>query len=374
MIVPVIEELRKLAVGDPLRIVPEDSDAQRKLTEHLDRLLRNEWWVASSSPSFSTLGADIGTGSRKYSDIVTCRNGRSVLVPYDADRIRVFIHADDTINNSIGGPVGSAKWSQGVLLRSGRVCFVPYSHTYIGRFDPVEGIFYEISGPSTSSGKYQAGCLLPDGRTLFAPWNNLDIGLLGADESSFSSISIPNSNLGKFTEATLAPSGLVYLTPFSTDRIGVFDYRNDSYREIPLPVNDPGYYGAVLATNGRIYMIPGDTDTGNFGVLDTRTEEFREISVGAATDNALFRSAVLGSDGRIYCIPHNSNVIGVLDPRTETYSTISGPGADTLKYRRGCSLPDGRILMAGYDTDDIGQISGLAAYGDSRIPTYPLTS
>ena len=82
------------------------------------------------------------------------------------------------------------------------------------------------------------------------------------------------------------------------------------------------YRSGTLHPNGNIYLPPCTKATNNILEIDVRNSTAREINTGQTLSGAVrFFSSSLGSDGKIYCPPHNFDKVLILDPANATYTT-----------------------------------------------------
>ena len=96
-----------------------------------------------------------------------------------------------------------------------------------------------------------------------------------------------------------------------------------------------GYYGAVVVTDGRIFMTPFTAST--IGVFNPMTNAYSTIAAIAG-----FTGSVLTPEGRLVLIPNSATAIGLCNPTTNTYVTT---GTSATGYQSGVLIPDGRVLL-----------------------------
>jgi len=157
----------------------------------------------------------------------------------------------------------------------------------------------------------------------------------------------------------------IYLIPHA-DKNGIIAFRQGSTSGIKswfgANVNTTPstlWAGGVCARNGRIYCVPHDTE--QVLVINTVTE----INSNTPNDTVAFTSTlganlagarkwwggVLSPDGKIYCIPFDAQDVLIIDPvnNTATRNTsilgfmTSSDRARTGKWRGGVLGPDGKI-------------------------------
>jgi len=120
-----------------------------------------------------------------------------------------------------------------------------------------------------------------------------------------------------------------------------------------LPGNKKWWGGCLSPTNGKIYCMPHDSDT--VLVIDPATDTVTTIgpipSVGASS--ARFSSCCLSTSGKIYAIPYNASSVLSVDPQTDTVSVFGSLGGDVAKWEGGALGTDGKIYAAPFDSTSI---------------------
>lgn len=114
------------------------------------------------------------------------------------------------------------------------------------------------------------------------------------------------------------------------------------------------YYGANIASNGKLYFIP--RSAGTILVIDIASGTAIKTSMGLSLiESWAYVGGVLGSDGKIYCIPYGSTDILIIDPATQT-ATRSNMGVNlsgTNKWIGGVLGSDGKIYAAPYSSSSV---------------------
>jgi hypothetical protein len=87
-------------------------------------------------------------------------------------------------------------------------------------------------------------------------------------------------------------------------------------------INTEGAYrSGTLHPNGNIYLPPCTKATNNILEIDVRNSTAREIATGQTFSGAVrFFCGSLGSNGKIYCPPHNYNKVLIMDPANASYT------------------------------------------------------
>lgn len=81
------------------------------------------------------------------------------------------------------------------------------------------------------------------------------------------------------------------------------------------------YRSATLHPNGNVYLPPCTKQTNNILEIDLQNGVATEINTGQTLSGAVrFFSGALGSDGKIYCPPHNYNKVLIMDPPNASYT------------------------------------------------------
>lgn len=139
----------------------------------------------------------------------------------------------------------------------------------------------------------------------------------------------------------------------------------------------PGYkfMGAVLGSDGKVYCVPHNArrvlmiDPASYSA-DNIGDEFVVDADTISTDFSissdqpqLWWGAVLGGDGKIYCVPYNATRVLVIDPSVQSpvgrLSFLSASAGDAAimggprKWSGGALAPDGRIVCAPFDSDKV---------------------
>ena len=85
-----------------------------------------------------------------------------------------------------------------------------------------------------------------------------------------------------------------------------------------------------MAPNGKIYMAPKTAE--NIGIFDPFTHTFSSITglttavLGTAYDKFSYIS--LAPNGKVYLMPRSADVVAYVDPLTDTFSVMAYNGDD----------------------------------------------
>lgn len=107
------------------------------------------------------------------------------------------------------------------------------------------------------------------------------------------------------------------------------------------------HYGSIqLGLDGKLYCIPFNSEF--VMIIDPVTDTFEEINFGLSlTDQEKWLGSFLGSDGKIYGVPYDAQDFLIIDPSTKTAIrsplNIAASLTGTAKFAGACPGPDGRF-------------------------------
>lgn len=328
----------------------------------------------------------LGTLGAKYWNGALAPNGKIYGAAYQALNTLIIDTTTNTADTTtILLPNGLAKWYGGVLAPSGKIYGVPYSYPSVLIVDPVTNSWEATSiGGLSGTFKWIGGVVARNGKIYCAPASETRV-LIIDPESPITSIPnlIPalasyNNTTQIFTcpGATFTTSVTVgdnlliqtaskqytgYIQSIFSDTAVVFVYplgvtlnagtitgiqrtRKADVTTISGLSTQGGlskWAGAVLAPNGKIYIVPRDNQ--NIVVVDPSNDSFVYIPLGFGTGYC--RGAVLGTDGKIYTIPSTAPYVLIIDPATNTvdWISITGLSSTSGKWASGVLAPNGKI-------------------------------
>jgi hypothetical protein len=121
------------------------------------------------------------------------------------------------------------------------------------------------------------------------------------------------------------------------------------------------WVGGVLGPDGKIYGMPHNST--DILIIDPVAGTATRSNMGATlTDTGKWVGGVLGPDGKIYGMPYNSTDILIIDPvaGTATRSNMGATLTDTIKWIGGVLGPDGKIYGMPFNSTDILIIDPVA--------------
>jgi hypothetical protein len=107
-------------------------------------------------------------------------------------------------------------------------------------------------------------------------------------------------------------------------------------------------------------------------IIDPITNTTSTIT-GITGSGSKYYGGVLAPNGKIYGIPADTENVLIIDPETDTTTTISGftGSTGTAKYAGGVLAPNGKIYGIPYDAENVLQIkTGLPIYPSWMLEAY----
>ena len=234
-------------------------------------------------------------------------------------------------------------YSAVVLHTNGRIYHIPDSATSVAEYDPVADTVSYFGSLSATSGKWRSGILAPNGKIYCAPF--VSINWLEIDVVARTATVLSNTLSAFYGPTILANNGIAFGIPNDSSS-GNVTFLNTLTKAIGTfgSTGTVGYESAVLGPDGRIYCIPWASGTTNIGIIDPINMTFTlGPSVTPGSSNSHWRGAVMAPNGKIYFIPSSATNVIEYEPLSGTVKTIGTVSASTLKWRGGFLGPDGCI-------------------------------
>jgi len=136
--------------------------------------------------------------------------------------------------------------------------------------------------------------------------------------------------------------------------------------------NRKKYSGAVYAPrNGKVYLIPHQLAL--VGVVDTSDNTFSTI-ISSVAIGIRYNGGVLSQDGNlIYMVPFSSNTIGVVNVNSHVITQINIGGTFSQRYQGGVLAGNGKIYFCPYHSPSIGVLDPAAENAFSVIDISDIT-
>ena len=201
---------------------------------------------------------------------------------------------------------------------------------------------YDLVGPNTGS-----GCPIPPiwqniGASYWSSWKaHLDC-VIAKNAQTESIAFIQGVPPGGWFGGVLAPNGKIYCVPQSATSILVIDPSNDTWYTFGSgSLSGNTWTSGVLAPNGKIYCCPGSAT--QVLVIDPSNDTFYKFG-SLPAGKGKWHSSVLAPGGIMYGIPALSTAILRVDTKTDTAATFGGPFSSlALKWLSACLAPNGNI-------------------------------
>ena len=154
------------------------------------------------------------------------------------------------------------------------------------------------------------------------------------------------------TNATTSTIVVLPVDPFTDIQNTAAKNSGVSYRTVSTFGESTSCYGGVLAPNGKIYGIPGNSVL-EIDPIARTTNTFGTVSGG-------WRGSVLAPNGKIYGIPAGYNQILEIDPMARTATTFGSLSKTYLQWFGGVLAPNGKIYGIPYQSTAVLEIDPIA--------------
>jgi hypothetical protein len=290
------------------------------------------------------------------------------------------------VNITIPGGISGSSVG-GVLAPSGKIYCGNPTHTYVLIIDTNTDTLDTTSISGVPSG-YAAGVLAPNGKIFFYPDKGTvtDIMVIDPFTDTVQFYPIPgrqasNTKVDEFGGAVLAPNGKIYIIPRKSSYFIVIDPDNPANADINVP-NLSGlgtadkYFGGVLSTDGNIYCVPsGATRVLKVNIF-TNPPTVNQIGSTYSNQELKWATGALAQDGKIYCAPWWKAEVLVINPSDDTTSLLAtgmGDGSPFGKFFSTTLALDGRVYMLPFNAGHVAMITpGTTPSYTQIINLYPL--
>jgi hypothetical protein len=256
------------------------------------------------------IGEKMPEGGHKYTSGILAEDGKVYCIPASARKVLVIDTVTKSVN-MIGDDLGNGewKWFGCCKAKDGSIVAIPHCGDRILRITP----------PSLITSKVDTSTL-----------------------TSLSPDSIPKSY------SSLGPAGVNTAKGFNTG-CGQSDGAKD-------PADRCRFNGSVCV-NGLMFVVPAHHPKG-FLCIDLKKDTVEmigtEIFLDYSSSGDAYSDAIVGNDGKIYCIPLCASKVACINPSTKTVSLIGQDFGDQMWKWRGAVLShDGKIYSAPDSIDAI---------------------
>lgn len=163
--------------------------------------------------------------------------------------------------------------------------------------------------------------------------------------------------VASYQGAVLGSNGIVYMVPRDANGVLAIDTNNQtaSLETFGLSLADSGkWLGGVLGPDDKAYFVPfGATD---ILVIDTKNNTAIRSNLGATlTGGAKWAGGCLGTDNKIYCAPLNASDICIIDPlgSSATRSSLGASISGSDQYIGATLGANGKIYCTPFNSTDV---------------------
>jgi Domain of unknown function (DUF1929)/Kelch motif/Galactose oxidase, central domain len=232
---------------------------------------------------------------------------------------------------------------------------------------------------------YPTAVALPDGRQVvmggqvkkgvmatlsevYNPANNTWTELAGLAEAK---------TLGTYPRAILAPNGKIFMIKNGSGKSAFMDVDTQTWTTVGKPPPAPGGGGMAMYDNGKILMFAVSSNASDSYVIDLNAAKPAWRKVGSLHFARKKFSTVILPDGRVMAIGGSSDGQGldshavmtpeIWDPATEVWSTLPDIAVPRMYHSNAILLPNGQVLSAGG-----GRAPGWTDYASAQLysPDY----
>jgi streptogramin lyase len=292
----------------------------------------------------------------------------------------LFVDLEDKTAVRVDAEIGSPKdaYAGAVVGKDGMIYCIPAWGTKVGRIDPTTNTMTTF-GDDLGSGpwKYNSGICASDGKIWCAPNSDDCTKILCIDPQKqsterFDAVKDPigKGKRGHGGGVFEGEDGRIFFMPFwampdMDYSVLVFDPKT---KELPVHLLVPkhfehstgrrnGYhawYGGVEGQDHIVYCIPCCSDRILAFNLSKDLEDDKRMAILCnvevpANKDFMWFGGALGCDGLIYCAPHNSTSVLVINPLSQSTHTLPLPmskdetGWGKGAYRGAVASPAGTI-------------------------------
>ncbi|NBP03050.1 MAG: hypothetical protein EBU90_23635 [Proteobacteria bacterium] len=267
---------------------------------------------------------------------------------------------------------GTTKNLGGILAPNGRIYFIPGSATpapgYLNPANDVCTTFGNLSLP-VGTNKWYSGALAPNGLIYCAPHNSQQMLIINPNNDTLTTLNNypgtgtwPGSQA--FSGAVLAPNGRIYMMGLNQRIANV----NPNDNTVTTYASNGSYAGGVVAPNGKIYFMPYTATS--FLVLDPSDDS--RTHFGTCTGSFQYEGGVLAPNGYIYAISLTATIGRIIDPSNNTVTTITGGGfIGSSGYTGAVIAPNNKIYFAPYQATSFLCLNVPSNNNFNQNPHFP---
>lgn len=190
----------------------------------------------------------------------------------------------------------------------------------------------------------------PNGYVYFLPYDTRHLTILNPEDATSSIYpSFSDPNPASYNCAITATNMKIYAPPYQTFDWFVYDPYTNTHATIAGISNG---FVCVTQIGNFLYTLQTDGSTASDIVKLNLTTNVQTLITAGLVGS--WWGCSIGVDGKIYYAPYASTDILVLDPTTDTTSTIpTGLALGTDMYKSVCMAKDGNLYFAPYNATAI---------------------
>lgn len=314
------------------------------------------------------------TANGLYRGAVEAIDGRIFFVPRLADHVLVLDPFSETFDIMFEGalPAGTdKKWTSGVRVPDGRIFFLPGSETSVLIIDPVAGTMdnTSLAGLPSSPDKWHAAALGQNGIVVGIPYQNVGVVFMDPVQMTVDTTSITFSDLGGagWQSASTADNGIIYACPRSAADVLAVNPVTKTFFKVAIP-SEPSFtttakfVGSVFSS-GSIYCTPFASDL--ILVLDTRTNGTSTIALTHTPSSIMYAGpGAVSYSGHIFLPAFGSPSIAIIDTATNSLN-------DTALASFDVGGTSQKFNGALHGTRSTGLIYMIPWFADFVLAIYP---
>jgi hypothetical protein len=327
------------------------------------------------------------SGDNKWGGAILARSSQETIfmIPADYDKVMLFAPLLNTgpyfysVNNQ---PEILDKWRGAVYYNnnnsitnnnitndSAKIIGVPYNHNHIITVRNlynyptninINNIVKYHQVPASIINKFTCACVNDNGwisgagsprnYNLFymAPARAKDVLRYDAATDDISGIPLPSNIVNlpgiKYSTSIVSLNKDIYMFPRDISSVLIVDTQTETLSTVDLviPPNEDStttdlFYGGVLATNKKMYITPfKNRHILEFDPIDN-SYRFIQLPLSSLVDFSSgkknWMNAVLSQNGKVYAMPHESNVVLEFDPLTDNTRYLPIPSKLTTQNK-----------------------------------------
>lgn len=235
---------------------------------------------------------------------------------------------------------------------NGYVYFIPFTTQHITILNPETGISNIYSGFTNVAASAYACAITASDMKIYAPPNGAS-GWLVYDPYTNTHTTISSATNG-FVCVTQINNFLYALTTNGTTTSAIYKLNILTGIETLVASVAGSYWGCSIGVDGRIYYAPYAST--NILVLNPITDTTTTIATGLVLGSAMYKSVCMAKNGNLYFAPYNTTQIMILNTRTSTVSFLGTFSGSNL-YSGITATTNDRLYLCPFGANNIAIIN-----------------